>query len=134
IEAVAEQMAPGSPARREMDYLHLREELEAERRLRRLSENKLVCIHSLEEAGVPVAFADLLVTEDGAEMERRVGTFVSAVREWINREVSMKLETLSPRIGGGDAGITKAQFRAMRIAEQQEIFKNNRPLYEELSR
>ena len=134
VTAVVERMASSAAFGRGSDEGRLAEELAAERRLRHLSENKLICIRSLEEAGLPASFADLLVTEDEADMGRRLTAFVSTVREWINREVSMKLETLTPRIGGGDTGITKAQFRAMRIAEQQEIFENNRPLYEELSR
>lgn len=131
---LAERLMPEDGVQREMEYLRLREELEEERRLRRMSENKLVCIRALEEAGVPVSFAELLVVEDGEAMQKRLSTFIGSVRAYVNREISMKLETLAPRIGGGDTGITKAQFRAMRIAEQQEIFNNNRPLYEELSR
>ena len=134
VEEAARRMAEGASAERELEYLRLKHDLATEKRLRQLSENKLTCIRALEAADVPVAFADLLTAEDTAEMEERISTFLGTVRGWINREVSKRLETLTPRVGGGDAGITKAQFRAMRIAEQQEIYLNNRPLYEELSR
>ena len=88
----------------------------------------------MEAEGIPVAFADILVSEDRQGMEARLAIFTSAIRDRINREVSSKLHTLTPKPGDGEPGITKAQFRAMRVAEQQEIYRNNRPLYEELSR
>ena len=134
IRAAAEWMKTCGVTEKEMALLTLREELEKEKRLRRLSENKLTCLRALETAQIPASFADLLVTEDGAETEARTAAFIDTAREWINREISHKLETLAPRIGGGSAGITRAQFRAMRIAEQQELYRTNRPLYEELSR
>lgn len=134
IRAAAEWMKTCGITEKEMALLTLREELEKEKRLRLLSENKLTCLRALETAQIPASFADLLVTEDGAETEARTAAFIDTAREWINREISHKLETLAPRIGGGSAGITRAQFRAMRIAEQQELYRTNRPLYEELSR
>ena len=134
LRAVAEWMQAGGGTEREATLFRLQSELEKERRLRRLSENKLTCLGALETAEIPATFAELLVTEDGAETEARTAAFIAAAREWINREISRKLETLTPRIGGGRTGITTAQFRAMRIAEQQELFRTNRPLYEELSR
>lgn len=134
VEEAARRMAEGTTAERELEYLRLKHDLATEKRLRQLSENKLSCIRALEAADVPVAFAELLTAEDAAETEARISVFLSTVRAWINREVAGKLETLTPRVGSGDTGITKAQFRAMRIAEQQEIYMNNRPLYEELSR
>lgn len=134
IEESVRRLAEGASAERELEYLRLKKDLASERRLRRMSENKLTCIRALEAADVPVAFAELLTAEEAAETEARISVFLSTVRAWINREVAGKLETLTPRVGSGDTGITKAQFRAMRIAEQQEIYMNNRPLYEELSR
>lgn len=134
VEESVRRLAGGASAERELEYLRLKQDLASERRLRRTSENKLACIRALEAADVPVAFAELLTAEDAEEMEARISVFLSTVRAWINREVAGKLETLTPRVGNGDTGITKAQFRAMRIAEQQEIYMNNRPLYEELSR
>ncbi len=101
-----------------------------------LKENKYECSKILSEKGLPIAFADFVVAEDADTMQKNINLFDSEFKKAVKVEIEKRLSSTTPKTGtlGLDGQITKEQFNKMTISQQNELFKNNKELYMELSK
>lgn len=101
-----------------------------------LKENKYECSKILSEKGLPIAFADFVVAEDAETMQKNISLFDNEFKKAVKLEIESRLKSTTPKTStiGLDGSVTKEQFNKMTLSQQQELYKNNKELYMQLSR
>lgn len=123
-EAGAKEEANATPS--------LEAELEAERKKRKISENKLLCISLLQEHSLPSELCDILTSESAEETQKRVESVSKFVKKAINEQVRARLATISTPQQGKPA-MTRAEFKRLSLSERQRLYVTDRELYRQLS-
>ena len=108
-------------------------ELERERSLRKISENKILCLSLLQKQGLPMELCDLLVCENEDETRKRVEDVSKFVKKAINEEVSKRLATIKAP-SEGKSSMTRAEFKTLSQSDMQRLYKTDKQLYRELSK
>jgi len=95
-----------------------------------LSENKSACISILADKSIPVQLADFVVDTDADVMQERIKTLDKYFKLAVKAEVEKRLSSNTPKRNLPlDGVLTKEQFSKLSIAQQTEIYNNNKELY-----
>ena len=108
-------------------------ELEAERKMRRLSENRLYCSQLLKKHALPESLRDYLTLESEEEMEKIVADVAKIVKKAINDEIFERLATI-PTPTEGKNSMTREEFKNLSLIDMQKLYKTDKELYKELSK
>lgn len=101
-----------------------------------LKENKYECSKILSDKGLPIAFADFVVAEDAETMQKNIQLFDTEFKKAVKIEIESRIKSTTPKTStiGLDGQITKEEFNKMTLAQQQELYKNNKELYMQLTK
>ena len=89
----------------------------------------------LASNNLPVEFADFLVGENEEVTSQRVDLFKDAFNNALEKAITERLRGTTPKVSTSSmASITKEQFKKMDLMQRQELFNNDRELYNELSK
>lgn len=101
-----------------------------------IKENKYECSKILAEKGLPISFADYIVAEDAETMQKNIQLFDTEFKKAVKLEIESRLKSTVPKTStiGLDGAITKEEFNKMNLAQQQELYKNNKELYMQLTK
>ncbi len=130
LEQNVEQSEPTESAEAELDLVA---ELERERAIRKMSENKLHCIKLLKECSLPSELCDYLTGDSEAETQKRVKEVSAIIKKAVNDEVKSRLATIHTPSQGKTA-MTKARFKTLSLAERQRLYLSDKELYRQLSK
>lgn len=98
-----------------------------------LKENKYECSKILSEKNLPVAFAEYIVAEDAETMKKNIDLFDNEFKKAVQREVEARIKgTTPPKDSTKTDVLTKETFAKLSISQQQELYNNNRDLYNQL--
>lgn len=96
-------------------------------------ENLLEANKVLQDRGLPVHFAEWIVADDAETMLENITTFEKLFKAAVNDAVSVKIASPTPKSGlTAQTGLTKEAFNKMSVLEQQELFRSNPTLYNQL--
>lgn len=90
----------------------------------------------LSARGLNPQFADLInIGEDIEEAQQRIDLLDKLFKAQVKSEVEKRISTTSPQSGSVKTeGLTKEEFNKMSIAEQTQLYKENKELYMALCR
>lgn len=90
----------------------------------------------LSTRGLDANLVDFVVTStDQDECLEKIGTLDKIFKTMVKKEVDSRLKSNTPKSTLGLGGeITKDQFNKMTLAEQSELYTNNKELYTQLTR
>ena len=90
----------------------------------------------LSARGLNPQFADLInIGEDVEEAQQRIDLLDKLFKAQVKAEVEKRISTTSPQTGSVKTeGLTKEEFKKMSIAEQTQLYKENKELYMTLCR
>lgn len=90
----------------------------------------------LSTRGLDANLVDFVVTStDQDECLEKIETLDKIFKTMVKKEVDSRLKSNTPKSTLGLGGeITKAQFNKMTLAEQSELYTNNKDLYTQLTR
>lgn len=98
-----------------------------------LAENKNEASKILADKGISLSLVDFVVAEDAETMNERINLLDKAFKASVKAEVEKRLGSNTPKKNlPPDETITKEAFRKMSLADQQELYKTNPNLYQEL--
>lgn len=120
------------PPSTEQSATSLEQTLAEERRMRLLSENKLLCISLLDTYSLPRELCDVLVSDNADETQKRVESVAKFVKKAINEQVKARLATVSTPTQKRTA-MTSAEFKNLSLSERQKLYQTDRELYKQLS-
>lgn len=107
---------------------------EKERQLA-LAENKNEASKVLAEKGLSLALVDFVLAEDAETMMANIRTLEKAFKASVKAEVERRLGTDIPKKNlPRDDELTKEKFRAMSLAEQAQLLRENPELYEQMTK
>ena len=95
-----------------------------------LSENRAQALQVLADKGLSSSFIDFVVSETAEEMQSKINQIEKAFKLSVKNEVERRLGTGSPKASTLDNGqMTKEQFNSLSISQKQELYNNDRELY-----
>lgn len=112
-------------------------DLEEQLQQYRLANTKAEISKVLGNRGLDANLVDFIVTSDNTdECLEKIETLEKIFKSMVKREVDIRLKGNSPKTStvGLEGNITKEQFKNMTIAQQSELARNNRKLYDELTK
>lgn len=101
----------------------------------KLTNIKLDTVKILEKRGLSAELLDILVTSTDIEVvQANIDKLDKAFKQAVNDAVAKKINSTGTKNSNNSNtnGITKEQFKKMSIAEQTELFNNNKELYLQL--
>lgn len=131
----AEKLSKMSDTEKYQYQLEEREKQIAEKeRALTLAENKNAVSKILAEKGISLALVDFCVDEDADEMDKKIKLLDAEFKKSVKAEVEKRLSSNTPKVGlPRDDSLTKEKFRKLSVIEQQELYRNNKELYEQLT-
>ena len=110
------------------EFEALKKQFEYEKRVN--STSKVLASNNL-----PVEFADFLISDSDEATTQRVDLFKNAFNEAVEKLVNERLKGNTPKVGTSKTlEVTKEQFKKMDLMQRQELFNNDRELYNELTK
>lgn len=113
------------------------QELEEKLREFNIMQNRAEITKVLSARGLDSRFAELIdVGDDIEEAQSKIDSLDKLFKAAVKLEVEKRIGGSTPKTGtaGLDGSITKEQFKKMSLAEQAELFENNKQLYEQLTK
>ncbi len=88
----------------------------------------------LSGRGLSPEFADIIaIGEDVEEAQGRIETLDKLFKKAVEAEVKKRLNSNTPKVGGAaPENLTKDDFKKMTLAQQAELYRRDRELYEKL--
>lgn len=127
----AERLASMTAEERYTEELSKREQALAEREKQvMLLENKQAAAVALNDLGLSINLANLVVAESAEEMKTRIDILGKEFNACVQAEVEKRLKGSTPRTTQSE-GFSKEQFRKLSLKEQQEMFRTNPELYKQ---
>ena len=99
-----------------------------------ISENKAKLISIGYEESLASETATAMVSGDLATVLKNQQTFVENVKKIARGEAMASTTPPAGKVTDGNKTITKEQFKSMSLAERNDLYLNNRELYDELSK
>lgn len=129
----AEKLAKMNEAEKFQYELEQREKaIEEKEKALALAENKNEASKILAEKGLSLDLVQFVVAETADDMNANISLLDKAFKASVKAEVEKRLGGKSPKGTGDNGTITKEQFKAMSIREQQELYNSDRTLYNTL--
>lgn len=95
-----------------------------------LAENKIACNSILAEKNLPIQLSDLVLDVDAETMNSKISILEKSFKKAVQDEVEKRLTSTTPKNGiPTNNGITKNEFKKMNLFERQELYRNNKELY-----
>lgn len=108
-------------------------ELAAKEKEFALRDNKIAAMKVMSDKGIPADLVDFVVDIDADTMNANINKLDKFIKQAVASEVKARLASPTPAKGlASNTEITKEQFARMSIAERNELFTNNRELYNKL--
>lgn len=99
-----------------------------------LAENKNAVAKILAEKGLSLALVDFCVDIDAEKMDAKIKALDKAFKASVKAEVEKRLSSTTPKVGlNRDESMSKDEFRKLSLHDQQELYKTNKELYDQLS-
>lgn len=132
----AEKLAKMDEDARRVYEIEQRElQLEEKERLLIIESNKAQCNAILSSKGLDTSLVELVVDEDAEVMDQRIKLIEKAIKSEVSKQVLDRIGSDTPAAGSTSSGaITKESFRKMSLAEQMEIFRSDKELYDKLAK
>ena len=111
------------------------EELQAKLAQYEVEKNKSELKSVLSSRGLSAEFADLIqITDDLEESQARIGMLDRLFKQAVANEVKARLATGKPQVGTGDGAneMTHERFKKMSLTERNQLYRDNRELYDKL--
>jgi len=100
-----------------------------------LMENKNEASKILSEKGISLALVDFIVADDADTMMQNINVLDKAFKASVKTEVEKRLQSKTPKSNLPlDGVLNKETFRKMSIKEQQDLYTNNRELFDSLTK
>lgn len=100
-----------------------------------LLENKNEASKILSEKGISLELVSFIVADDADTMMANINTLDKAFKASVKAEVEKRLKSTTPKSNLPlDGVLTKERFSKMSIKEQQQLYINNRELYDSLTK
>ena len=133
----AEELAKLSEQEKASKLLELKEK-ELNDKIKAFESEKLLneTTKQLASKNLPVQFAEMLKGNDAEKTFENIQLFEAKFNEAVEKVVTERLRGNVPKTttSSSVASITKEQFRKMDLMQRQELFNNDRELYNELSK
>ena len=133
----AEELAKLSEQEKASKLLELKEK-ELNDKIKAFENEKLLNETSkqLASKSLPIEFAEMLKGNDAEKTFENIQLFEAKFNEAVEKVVTERLRGNVPKTttSSSVASITKEQFRKMDLMQRQELFNNDRELYNELSK
>jgi len=133
----AEELAKLSEQEKASKLLELKEK-ELNDKIRAFESEKLLneTTKQLASKNLPVQFAEMLKGNDAEKTFENIQLFESKFNEAVEKVVTERLRGNVPKTTTSSSvtSITKEQFKKMDLMQRQELFNNDRELYNELSK
>lgn len=98
-----------------------------------LAENKNTASKILVEKGLSLELVDFVLAEDANTMDKNIKLLDKAFKASVKAEVEKRLGSKAPVKQMGDpTALTKEQFAKMSLSQKQELYHNNREVYDAL--
>lgn len=97
-----------------------------------LAEMKNEVIQVLNERGLNIAFADLVVDADATVTQSKINQLEKAFKESVQGEIQKRMASNVPSKPESSVGITKEDFAKMTLAQMADLQKNQPELYNQL--
>lgn len=111
------------------------EELQAKLAQYEVEKNKSELKSVLSSRGLSAEFADLIqITDDLEESQARIDMLDRLFKQAVANEVKARLATGKPQVGTGDGAneMTHERFKKMSLTERNQLYRDNRELYDKL--
>lgn len=111
------------------------EELQAKLAQYEVEKNKSELKSVLSSRGLSAEFADLIqITDDLEESQARIDMLDKLFKQAVANEVKARLATGKPQVGTGDGAneMTHERFKKMSLTERNQLYRDNRELYDKL--
>lgn len=129
----AEKLAKLSEQERFQYELEQREKAIAEKEKQMaLMENKAEASKALNERGLSIALADIVVAEVADTMMENIKLLEGEFKKSVKAEVEKRLSSNSPKKNLGTGEMTREEFMKLPTAKQQEIYEQNPNLYNKM--
>lgn len=100
-----------------------------------LMENKNEASKILSEKGISLELVNFIVADDADTMMANINVLDKAFKASVKAEVEKRLGSKTPKSNLPlDGALTKETFSKMSIKEQQQLYVNNKELYESLTK
>ena len=133
----AEELAKLSEQEKASKLLEIKEK-ELNEKIKAFENEKLLNETSkqLASKNLPIEFAEMLKGNDAEKTFENIQLFEAKFNEAVEKVVTERLRGNVPKTttSSSVASITKEQFRKMGLMQRQELFNNDRELYNELSK
>ena len=133
----AEELAKLSEQEKASKLLEIKEK-ELNEKIKAFENEKLLNETSkqLASKNLPIQFAEMLKGNDAEKTFENIQLFEAKFNEAVEKVVTERLRGNVPKTttSSSVASITKEQFRKMDLMQRQELFNNDRELYNELSK
>lgn len=135
--AEAERLAAMSETDRQNEKIRqLEAELQDRAREISIRENTITLQAEMSKRNIPAELAQFLVSEDADTMFENLKLFDGVLKRLINSEVEKRISGTTPKGGNmrNTESMTKADFHKLSLQEQQNIFENNKELYDAMTK
>lgn len=107
------------------------QELEEKLKEFNIMQTKAEVTKVLNARGLNTQFADLIeIGEDVEEAQKKIDMLDKLFKQAVKAEVEKRISTTAPKIGTVKTeGLTKKDFYKMTLAQQEELYKENKELY-----
>lgn len=131
----AERLASMSAEERYTEELNKREQelLRREHEVA-LLENKNAASKILADKGISIGLVDLVLADKAEDMKTKIDILEKEFNASIQAEIERRLSGKTPTKVSGPEGLTKEQFRAMSLAQQNQLFLSNPDVYNTLTK
>ena len=133
----AEELAKLSEQEKASKLLELKEK-ELNDKIKAFENEKLLNETSkqLASKNLPIEFAEMLKGNDAEKTFENIQLFEAKFNEAVEKVVTERLRGNVPKTttSSSNPSITKEQFKKMDLMQRQELFNNDRELYNELSK
>ena len=133
----AEELAKLSEQEKASKLLELKEK-ELNDKIRAFESEKLLneTTKQLASKNLPIEFAEMLKGNDAEKTFENIQLFETKFNEAVEKVVTERLRGNVPKTTTSSSvtSITKEQFKKMDLMQRQELFNNDRELYNELSK
>ena len=131
----AEKLASMSATEKYQYELEQREQAIAEKEHQLLlAENRAEASKILADKGLSLTFIDFVIDETAEAMNEKINTIDRAFKACVKQEVERRLGTSAPKSPTTPTGtITKEQFNKLPLSQKQEIYRNDKELYNQLT-
>lgn len=135
--AEAKRLAEMSEADRQNEKIRqLEAELQERAKEISIRENTITLQAEMSKRNIPAELAQFLVSEDADTMFENLKLFDGVLKRLINSEVEKRISGTTPKGGNmrNAESMTKADFHKLSLQEQQNIFENNKELYDAMTK